>query len=98
MKTPVPHGTYTGYATRGCRCDACRSARLKYLHAYRAANREARVLQDGRWTACLSTAKHGYSAYQGFGCRCEVCTEAKAEADRTQRTRRLRAAPPHPSG
>lgn len=33
---PIPHGTRTGYATRGCRCDLCSQAHRLYMQAYAA--------------------------------------------------------------
>lgn len=37
---PLPHGTYSGYANHGCRCDPCRAAASAYKSKWRAANRE----------------------------------------------------------
>lgn len=35
---PVPHGTYSGYTDRGCRCDSCRAANAERGRRYYAAN------------------------------------------------------------
>ena len=65
------HGTYTGYAHYGCRCDKCRLYQIERVRRNRA-DRLAAGVNHG--------TRSGYDA----GCRCGVCFSARLAAYRKE--------------
>lgn len=67
QRSPIPHGTATGYTNRGCRCEPCRVAVREYRKQLNAA-------RPG-----IPNHKHGtLTAYKSLGCRCADCRQAVA--------------------
>lgn len=64
------HGTRNGWVNHGCRCDACRAARLSADYNRRQSRKERAALDP-------SIVPHGAAhALRDYGCRCESCVEA----------------------
>lgn len=70
-RKPVTHGTYSGYAHYGCRCENCKSAFREYV-------RQARRRRSEK-----EPPRHGtVSGYTNYLCRCELCANAWRERSR----------------
>jgi hypothetical protein len=97
------HGTTNGYNNLGCRCDACRAAKLEYVRSrgYGTYRRDAcacgqpKDLRAGQCRACdigaRKRAPHGTESRYSSGCRCADCKQAmNAERARRRRTPNVR--------
>lgn len=60
----MTHGTYEGYRTQQCRCDACK--------AWKVTDNERNVTRSQ-----FREPRHGTSSEYRYGCRCDDCREAK---------------------
>ena len=73
------HGTTSGYAYRGCRCDACRANWARVNVAGRHLRATKRVPDH------LHGTVNGYANYM---CRCDACKAAWAKSVRDRRAAR----------
>ena len=67
-KTPINHGTITGYFNRKCRCDLCRIAATTYSR-----NKRQENLEKLDYSTIVHGTKHSYAQ---LGCRCQDCLKA----------------------
>jgi hypothetical protein len=72
------HGTIRTYQA-GCRCDACKTARVGHDQNLRS-TRKGQPIPD--------TVRHGtLNAYRNWGCRCDTCREANRARRAAERAR-----------
>lgn len=71
------HGTMTGYAYWGCRCEKCTEA-----------NRVTGIENRAQKLVNLKPEDHGKAATYLVGCRCDACKQAYRVAHREKVNRR----------
>lgn len=77
----MTHGTRTGYASQGCRCNACKDAQAAYMRRWNQRNpKKLKSNQRRRKKRVLATGPHkrGSVSMYTAGCRCAGCTRAMA--------------------
>lgn len=65
------HGTVYGY-DRGCRCDACRAAKVE-------SNRRNKARRLSEMSSNPEDPRHGTETGWWYGCRCERCLQARKQ-------------------
>lgn len=65
------HGTVYGY-DRGCRCDACRAAKVE-------SNRRSKARRLSEMSSDPEDPMHGTETGYWYGCRCARCVQAHSE-------------------